>query len=328
MTVLSEIPSVTRNLNLSIDDNDADVIFRALGNPQRLRILRRLGSQSKTVALLAQELDIPVSTINQHLRALEDAGLIRTDLRPATRGTEKVCAGVYKQVICDLLPGVELPERAVEIAMPIGAYVDFRASPTCGLASRLKIIGMQDDPEAFLEPERLEAQLLWIADGYVEYRFPKRLPPHTLLESLHVSMEICSETAGYNESWPSDITLWINDVGVGTWTSPGDMGSTRGLLNPDWWSSNNTQHGTLKSWKVNKHGSHIDGMKSSDVTLSELRIDEQPHIAVRVGVSPDAEHKGGFNLFGRDFGNYPQDLVLRLVYDKQRSSTTTMHLLK
>jgi predicted transcriptional regulator len=35
---------------------------------------------------------------------------------------------------------------------------------------------------------------------------------------------------------------------------------------------------------------------------------------VRLGVKPDALHVGGLNLFGRSFGNYPQDLTLRLEY--------------
>ena len=37
-------------------------------------------------------------------------------------------------------------------------------------------------------------------------------------------------------------------------------------------------------------------------------------ITVRLGVTPDALHVGGVNLFGSAFGNYPQDLSLRLEY--------------
>ena len=29
----------------------------------------------------------------------------------------------------------------------------------------------------------------------------------------------------------------------------------------------------------------------------------------------DARHKGGLNLFGHNFGNYPQDIVMRIHYD-------------
>ena len=42
-------------------------------------------------------------------------------------------------------------------------------------------------------------------------------------------------------------------------------------------------------------------------------------IVVRIGVRPDAENVGGLNLFGRGFGNYPQDLGLRLEYHTGRT---------
>ena len=32
----------------------------------------------------------------------------------------------------------------------------------------------------------------------------------------------------------------------------------------------------------------------------------------RIGVKPEARHPGGINIFGRGFGNYDQDIVLRL----------------
>jgi predicted transcriptional regulator len=35
-------------------------------------------------------------------------------------------------------------------------------------------------------------------------------------------------------------------------------------------------------------------------------------IRVRIEVKPDARHPGGVNIFGRGFGNYDQDIVLRL----------------
>jgi len=42
---------------------------------------------------------------------------------------------------------------------------------------------------------------------------------------------------GTNADWPSDISLWVNDVKIGTWTSPGDYGDRRGVHTPRWWNS-------------------------------------------------------------------------------------------
>ena len=50
-------------------------------------------------------------------------------------------------------------------------------------------------------------------------------------------MELSSEVPGTNLDWPSDITLWVNDIIVGTWTSPGDYGDKRGVYTPTGGSS-------------------------------------------------------------------------------------------
>ncbi len=186
-----------------------------------------------------------------------------------------------------------------------------RSSRPVGLASQDSIIGLLDDPSSFYEPDRVNAQLIWFSRGHVEYRFPNRLPPKVSLTSLQLSMEIRSEDPLHHEDWPPDITLWINDVEVGTWTSPQDFGGQRGALTPEWWESYNTQYGLMKSWQITDEGSFIDGLRISSVTLPALKIKEQGFISARIGVS-DAPALGGINLFGRHFGNYPQDIILRL----------------
>ena len=58
----------------------------------------------------------------------------------------------------------------------------------------------------------------------------------------------------------------------------------------------------------------VDGVKVSEVRLPDLAISGSTFLSVRIGVRPDAEHVGGINLFGSGFGNYPQDIVLRIKY--------------
>ena len=198
--------------------------------------------------------------------------------------------------------------------MPVGNYVDCQVAPTCGLLTEFGVIGQLDNPVAFYEPDRVHAQLLWFRHGYVEYRFPNRLPAHTVPESVQVSLELCSEALLHNNDWPSDITMWINGQEVGTWTSPADFGGQRGALTPDWWETWNTQYGILKTWEVRKNGSYIDGEQVAPVTLDDLALAQQPYVTVRIGVKDAARHQGGVNIFGRKFGNHPQDIVLRLVY--------------
>ena len=53
-------------------------------------------------------------------------------------------------------------------------------------------------------------------------------------------------------------------------------------------------------------------MLVSGVTLSDLQLSEHHSVKVKIGIRDDAQNVGGVNIFGRGFGNYDQDIVLRL----------------
>jgi predicted transcriptional regulator len=296
------------------DSEQLERTLKALDAPNRIKILRFLSDRIASVNDIAAALEIPFSTAAAHVQALEDSGLIRTELEPASRGLRKVCARMYDRVVFDLPVGERPREDTIELAMPVGAFVDCQVAPTCGLLSDDGPIGMLDDPASFYEPQRIGAQLIWFHYGYLEYRFPNRLPASARPESLQLSMEICSEAPLYNPDWPSDITVWVNGIELGGWTSPGDFGGERGRLTPEWWSNRNTQYGLLKVWTVNQAESAVDGMPISARSVRELNLTSGSYIAIRVGIKPDATHVGGLNLFGSRFGNYPQDLLLRITY--------------
>ena len=108
--------------------------------------------------------------------------------------------------------------------------------------------------------------------------------------------------------------LGLNEVEVGTWTSPGDFGDQRGKLTPHWWKLEGSQYGLLKHWKTTDEGSFVDGVRVSDVRLVDLALPDHHSIKVRIGVEEHGEHPGGINVFGRGFGNYDQDIVMRLYF--------------
>ena len=310
---LQNIPNA-RVLELLADDHNLqklEAVTKALGSETRLEILRFLSAHTCSLLEIAEALELPPSTATLHINVLEKAGLIETNLRPATRGLKKVCARVYDRVVIQLPAAHEPEDTTVEVSMPIGAYVDVNPIPTCGLAGELGIIGHLDDRSTFYEPDRIYAQLLWFRRGHVEYRFPNRLPPNVLLNDIEVSFEVCSEAPLHHSDWPSDITVWIGDTEIGTWTSPADFGGERGALTPAWWDSQNSQYGLLKVWKVTNNGSFVDGIQVSKVNLSNLPLKPGDPIPVRIGIKDDASNIGGLNLFGSKFGNYPQDIVLR-----------------
>jgi predicted transcriptional regulator len=315
----NNIPSKRILELIALDENlpQLEAVTKALGSSTRLEILRFLGTHTCSVLEIAEALDLPQSTATLHIGILEKAGLIQTDLQPATRGVQKMCARAFDRIVVQLPAEQEKQELAVRVGMPIGAYVDANVISTCGLLSDYKIIGQLDQPSSFFEPERIQAQLIWFRRGYVEYRFPIRKVHLATLENLEVSFEVCSEAPLHHADWPSDITVWINGVELGSWTSPADFGGERGALTPDWWDTNNTQYGLLKVWKVSPQGSFVDGVKISSVRLGDVKIDEAETVSVRIGIKEDARHIGGINLFGSRFGNYPQDILLKLTYKQQ-----------
>ena len=303
---------VARNKALVIDGESALKVIQALSSETRLLMLSLLSHRTMNVSALTEAMGMPHSTVNFNLKQLEEAGLVSIQYMPGTRGQQKLISKRYDEVTLKL-PGVEIESAKdiVEVSMPIGNFKRIEVKPTCGLASDTKYVGMIDDPRSFYEPEHVFAQILWFKQGFVEYNFPNNLPYGAEASELELSLEICSEAPEFDLDWPSDITLWINEIEVGTWTSPADFGGERGRHTPSWWAIEQTQYGLLKRWRVTPTGAFIDGEKLSAVTIADLGLSEANHIVVRLGVKADARNVGGINLFGRKFGNYEQDILLR-----------------
>jgi predicted transcriptional regulator len=296
-------------------------ILKALANETRMAMLEYLGERVVPLTQITQDLDLPPSTAAMHIGILERAGLVHTELQPASRGLQKVLSRTYDELVIDLPRGTHHSRERVEISMPVGAYSAFEVEPTCGLATATGLVGYLDDPNAFYEPERIGAQLLWFRAGFVEYAFPDRVPPGARVISAQLTAEISSEAPLHDLDWPSDIGVTINDVPIGIWTCPADYGGSRGRLTPRWWEDSNSQFGVLKRWHVTEKGAAIDGLPLSDVTTADLGLKPRQPIRVRIGVDPNGANVGGMNLFGRRFGHYPQDLVLRLEYAAPQRGT-------
>ena len=164
-----------------------------------------------------------------------------------------------------------------------------------------------------MSPDRIKTGMIWWTDGFVEYQFPNYLEEKDTLEMLDLSMELGSEFPFSNNVWPSDITFYINNVEIGTWTSPGDFSDIRGKYTPAWVPDNVNQYGQLKVVRLTDHGSYLDGQPFTDVSINDINWHD-PTITVRFAIKADAKHKGGCTIFGAGFGNYDQDIQMKLFY--------------
>lgn len=293
-------------------------VFRALASEARLEIVRLLAERDRSLGELADLVSLNLATVSRHVQTLEAAGLVAGRYVPGAQGTQKLCRLLVHRVSLDLEP--VNPETGVEESeMPIGLYTLAHVRPGCGMASRTGILGLADDPQAFLAPGRVEAELVWLSEGFLEYTFPNYLPTSVDIWRLDVEAEICSEAPDFDLDHPSDITVWINGVELATWISPSDFGGRRGRLNPAWWNDHGTQYGMLKTFSATPEGAMVDGQRAGSATVADLLVAPQTPVTVRIGIKPDARHPGGLNLFGKGFGNYPRDLVLRLHHRPHRS---------
>jgi len=309
----------TRGNFLNVNPELQFKVIRGLSSPIRIKILKLLRRAGPlNVNQIAETFGLPQSTIATNIQVLEESGLIETQIVKATKGQQKICSARFDEIVIRLdAESTQQTDDMVEVAMPLGLYTSCAVSAPCGLCSTQRVIGILDVPELFLDPSRMQTALLWFGRGYVEYKFPNNAKIlDSGIKAIEFSMELSSETPGTNSNWPSDISLWVNDVKIGTWTSPGDYGDKRGTYTPHWWKLEGSQYGELTTWTVSDQGTCVGDRQVSDVTLSQLALADHHSIRLKIGIDDDATHPGGINIFGKGFGNYNQDILMRLHLNK------------
>lgn len=304
--------------NFTIDHNEVLKLKNfaaALNSTVRQNILQKLSEKAMSVKELSFILNLPLSSISEHVKVLENADLIRCYYQAGKHGSIKLCAIKYEKVIVELFkPYDEVRFNRITENMPIGAFYDIDINPTCGIADDKGFIGKDDDVCSFYSANRFNAQILWFKSGYIEYRFPNHIRSKKIT-NLQFSLECCSEAPGYRLDFPSDITFAVNGVEICDWLSPGDFGGQRGAFTPEWWPINSTQYGLLKKLNVTDSGSFLDGTFVNHINLGKLNINENDYVSLRISVKETAKNVGGINIFGEKFGNYAQNIVMIMEYE-------------
>ncbi|MDO4189944.1 MAG: helix-turn-helix domain-containing protein [Lachnospiraceae bacterium] len=292
-------------------------IAKALSSATRIEILKLLDERAMNISEIATAMNIPVSTAALQIKVLEEAELVVSQPLPGIRGSQKVSGIKVQKVHIDIKSNGDNASKTsvVQVSMPIGNYSDCHIEAPCGIASEKQSLSSDDDTEAFYLPERTTAQIIWFYKGYLEYRFPTRHIKRNKtnkIKSVEFVFEACSEAPGYNNEWPSDITIWINDKEVGQFTSQGDYGGRRGKLVPEWWPDSFTQYGKLYTFSITEDGCYVDNKLTSNENLSTLWSGKQEFISFKIGVKDDSKYVGGINLFGNKFGDFQQNIEMRI----------------
>ncbi|WP_423216338.1 ArsR/SmtB family transcription factor [Streptococcus equinus] len=290
-------------------NSEALPVYEALASKVRLQIIQLLSKKRMHIKEIADELHLSSAIITQHIKKLEEAQIVKTE----RVGHQKVVSLGIDRIEINFPKKIFNAYSTIETSIPVGHYTDYSVEPTCGLASKDDFIGPVDEPRYFMVPERMKAQIVWFTQGFLEYQAPNLLKKDDTLKMMEISFEIASEFPFTNNNWPSDITFSLNDQELGSWTSPGDFGDIRGKYTPKWYPDHLNQYGLLKTIRITEHGTNIDGDFLSTLKISDLDASADTW-KFRFEVKGDAKNVGGCTLFGENFGNYKQDIKVKLFY--------------
>lgn len=313
---MSDVLTPQKNFTVNIDNDDEhDLIVklgRALAVRERVMILKNLLHSSKSLSSIAQELNIPVSSVSRHIDVLAEAGLIYLTYQPGLKGHIKFVSQAILGFSVSLEPTHDTAkEEEYSVEMPLGMFTSCDIKAPCGMVGKESSIESFDDPRVFFSPARVGAECIWFDSGFISYQFPAQPLAHHRCREISFTFEICSETIYFNNNWPSDITVRVNGVELLTFTSPGDFGGRRGKYTPAYWPVTSTQFGLLKKIAVTEDGVYMDNVLANNkVTFSDLGLYDHNAVTFEIGIKENAEHRGGLNLFGKNFGDFPQAIVM------------------
>lgn len=305
------------NLYSLEDIEGAAKVAHALSSPIRLTILKLLITRSMTMGELAKELYVSSSSVSMHVKTLESVGLVSAVPKPGMHGAQKLCGITSEKIIFDFfdkLSNDDLNFKIETLHIPIGTYSYANVSSPCGMVSSASYIGVEDTPHVFYNINRINAELIWFTKGYLQYSVSNQLFKTKNVKSIDISFEVCAEAPGYNNNWPSSLFLSLNNKKIITFDVKGDYGGARAINTPSWWTTSNTQYGEFKRISINHKGTYLNNSLVSDCTINSFDFKSNYFFTMNIGTDDDGEFAGGINLFGKNFGNYPQDIKIDIKY--------------
>ncbi|AFS40457.1 ArsR/SmtB family transcription factor [Leuconostoc gelidum] len=296
-------------MELDIEEKSL-VVYKALASDVRLSIIRLLSKNKMSVQNIASALNLSSTIILMHLNKLAEAQIITFE----KKGHNKIAKIKVDNINIHFPIEIYSELEHYDVEIPIGQYTDFSVKPTCGLAGKNNYIGKVDEPPYFMDPGRIDAGMIWWNEGFLEYQLPNYVEKNKKVEMIELSMELGSEFPFSNNVWLSDITFYVNNVKLGTWTSPGDFSDTRGIYTPRWVPDNVNQYGILKNIRLTSEGCYLDGKPLSNIKLSDIMNDEAT-VVFKVSIDEDSINNGGCTIFGKGFGNHDQGINMKLFYE-------------
>lgn len=305
-----------------LDPQDIDnvlVLTNALNNQYRIEILNCLQKGPKTYTELSHEVGIPSSNIVFHINVLEKAKFVKIITSGKTAVVSILATNFYfalgKQVKKTLWDKID---KTIEYEIPVGNYLEVSGTKHLffELLSKDGVITSVNYNNLY-DPERINASLLLLNRGYVVY--PLKTFKDYSIKEIFISFEMCSETAFFKNDLKSDVRIKINGVELCIVNLLGDFGGRRGLLNPSWYGDDASQYGSFINIVVSDLGVTLNGaLVNPKIKIDDLHFNKFKNSTLTFEVMPDLPNCSGFNLFGKHFGDYPQDIKVKYKIKKNK----------
>ena len=318
---MSDIINSNKLTSLIIGNTEDEILIsntaRAFASRDRIKILRLLVNAPLNIYEISKRLNMPISTVSNHISILEEAQIVFVSMQQGVKKHVKMCSKQVNEISFKLYSKTEPKSvNPFTTELSVGQFTEANISPPCGLYvidKEHEQEGMisTDTPIDFFSPERFNAELLWFDHGFISYNFPNKLYQKNI-SKMEFSFELCSEAVYHRMDWPSDISIKINDIEALMFVSPSDYGGRRGKYSPKDWNVLSTQYGQLYRITLNKDGVYLNDVLITKIPIEKFLLAEQPFIKISIGVKENAIHRGGLNLFGKNFGDYNQALILTL----------------
>lgn len=301
----------------SDDINEIKNLADALGNVQRLKIIQSIIDGPKSITELSNELNIPTSNIMFHVRILEDVKLVKFTITNRTTFISMLTNNVVFK-LNDLFELTETPKTTeYNYEILLGNYLDIISNGTKFIIAMSENEKLNINFQNRFSSDRFKIQLLTVTHSILVYPL-QPIKQDENLKQIHISLEMCSEAPFYRNDFASDVEFYIDDICICSHRLEGDFGGRKGILNPSWYPISNTQYGELIYIVISELGVTINGkLVNTKININNIDLNEDKIHTFKFGNSDKKGIKGGMNIFGKAFGDHPQNIKIKYIINKE-----------
>jgi len=308
--IINRYGDVDLDVTSKSDEDKIVRIGKALSHPIRIKMLNQILKNPRSITELGKLNNLTNSSVIFHLNLLEEAELIVSRVKPNKKGKTLVFYVNFSQIGIATRYNAIDKQSVIEQSVGVGNYQSVAPTGYVRIATENQFFVLEKDD--LYNPIRFDASLICLDNGEITYAFSNAYATRNTVNLIEFSLEICSESPYYCNDWKSEITFAVNDVELGSYLSLGDFGGIRGKLSPAWYDDKYSQYGLLTTVAVDEQGVMINGERvASSPTLHDLNLGSFDKTTLTIKTKESSTFAGGFNIFGKHFGNEPQDIIMR-----------------